>query len=70
MECQKRPWSSRKLGVGIEHLGLQSARTIGFGDEFLERRDAVVPLDDGTTLTVTAPPAYVQGYLLAVDQPR
>jgi len=29
-----------------------------------------VVLDNGTTFAVTAPAAYVQGYLLAVDQPR
>src|SRR5262249_30298142 len=63
IERQNRPWSSRRPGVGIEHLGFERARTVGFGNELLERRNAIVPLDQRRSRT--EPP-----YGLAIDVPH
>src|SRR5437867_4414869 len=44
---QKARWSSRRSGAGTEYLCFDHAGPLGLGEDLLELRDVIVPLDEG-----------------------
>src|SRR5437762_11385328 len=77
-EAQKPRWTSRNAGGGIgKHLGFGGAGALGLGQEVVERRNVIVPLDerrdapeacDGAPIEI--PHLVAHGMVVRVEQVR